>query len=560
MWPHFQVPAKQVMKTKPSEAIRLLSDPDFLDKLFGFAYRRCSTSHEAEDLCSEMILSILKALRQQEDIDHFHAFSWTVARRVYADYCERRRIDQASMVECPDAFENLSSPLHDELIREAEDAERLEQILREITFLSQIYRDVMVMYYLEDKKISAIAKTLGISETTVKQRLFFARNTVQKGVKRMEHKNYTLQPIQLQFIGTGKPIGNDPRVKAERLLSQNLVYLCRKEEKSARELSDALGVPMPYVEEELEIQLHGENGQYGLLQKTERGKYIANILIADVPEYDEANRIYEKHLKAICEVLKKTVEASREKILSFPFLSHQDDPAFVLWPLISRLSWNLAGQVCDRLTSDCFSEVPVPEREFTTVAVAARSNEMCNIGFYGQDGITAKHLCGYSEVFASNMYSDRIDPHFRCGHNISTDPLLILTLRAIGGLEMAVLTEEERETAAKAIECGYLRKAGSRLEPKILVFEQENGAAFEGLLSDFVPAAQPIATDIAKELAEFLRRRIPKHLMGEYRMYNSLIASGRLLHAMVEQCIQDRLLSVPEQRLCAEGVILMVKK
>lgn len=265
----------------------------------------------------------------------------------------------------------------------------------------------------------------------------------------MEHKNYSLQPIGLRFFGTGKPIGNDPRIKAERLLSQNLVYLCRKEEKSTRELSDALGVPMPYIEEKLEIQLHGENGQYGLLQKTESGKYIANILIVDVPEYDEANRIYEKHLEEICAVLKKTVEASREKILSFPFLSRQDDPAFVLWSLISRLSWNLAGLVGDVLTSDSFAEVPVPEREFTTVAVAAGPNEVWSAGFYGCDGISAKHLCGYAEVFASNMYSERIDAHFHCGHNISTDPLLTLTLRAIGGLDMAALIEEERETASR---------------------------------------------------------------------------------------------------------------
>lgn len=76
---------------KRDEAIKLLSDQQFLDKLYAYAYQRCNTSHEAEDLCSDIILTILKALRHSGEIKHFHAFSWTVAHRVYADYCERKR-------------------------------------------------------------------------------------------------------------------------------------------------------------------------------------------------------------------------------------------------------------------------------------------------------------------------------------------------------------------------------------------------------------------------------------------------------------------------------------
>lgn len=44
------------------EAITKLCEKDFLDKLYGFAYKRSNTSFEAEDLSSEIILSIILAL------------------------------------------------------------------------------------------------------------------------------------------------------------------------------------------------------------------------------------------------------------------------------------------------------------------------------------------------------------------------------------------------------------------------------------------------------------------------------------------------------------------
>ena len=50
----------------------------------------------------------------------------------------------------------------------------------------------------------------------------------------MENKNLLLKPVNLAFIGTGNPVGNDPSEKArERLLSQNLIYLCKNEAKTA---------------------------------------------------------------------------------------------------------------------------------------------------------------------------------------------------------------------------------------------------------------------------------------------------------------------------------------
>lgn len=48
-----------------------IEDKLFLDKLYGFAYKRCNHAEEAEDLCSDIILRILKSINQISEIENF---------------------------------------------------------------------------------------------------------------------------------------------------------------------------------------------------------------------------------------------------------------------------------------------------------------------------------------------------------------------------------------------------------------------------------------------------------------------------------------------------------
>ena len=263
---------------KTNEILQLIGEQAFLDKVYQYAYRRCNTSHEAEDLCSDIILAVLSAVRKQENVDNFYAFVWTIARRVYADFAEKRsRAQQTVSIE----NEELSLPAKaneiDQFIEETAQREELRRIFSEIAFLSKAYREVMVLYYLDEMKVADIARKLGISEAAVKQRLFSARNTVRKEVETMSERNLSLKPITFDFMGSGQVTANSPYRNATRTFSQNLIYACKDKAKSAKELSDELGVPMLYVEEELEIQLHGVNGTYGTLRK-QGDKYIANII------------------------------------------------------------------------------------------------------------------------------------------------------------------------------------------------------------------------------------------------------------------------------------------
>ena len=545
---------------KTNEILKLIGDKEFLDKIYQFSYRRCNTSYEAEDLCSDIILAVISAVHKQESIENFYAFVWTVARRVYADFCENRT--KLRQVYCEDALNfELSEKENgiDRLIEKTSDREILKRIFAEIAFLAKAYREVMVLYYLDEMKVKDISKKLNISETTVKQRLFFARNTVRKEVEIMNERNLSLKPVSLAFIGTGNPSGNDPRTKAERILSQNLVYACKDKAKNAKELSDELCVPMPYIEDELEIQLKGENGSYGLLRKM-GDKYISNVIIVENSEFNEAGKIYTKHLDELCEKLKNHLQSHREEFLNFPYLSRQTDLRFILWTLISESVWHLKERVDEILETEFFKEVKQPQRKFTTVCVAIPYGASYSARFYGCDGNETHDFCGYSYVFIRNIYGKRMNRHFYCGQTIANDEKLRLTLKAIGGMDINTLDETQREIAAKAIECGFLRKNGEILEPRIVAIEQKDWENFRNLLCEYYDSIEDIAKEIAEEMYAYMLSHIQKHLLNEYKSYNLLVSGINLLNDLIEKCIAENILTEPEKRVGPEGVLLVVEK
>lgn len=137
---------------------------------------------------------------------------------------------------------------------------------------------------------------------------------------------------------------------------------------------------MPYIEDELEIQLKGENGSYGLLRKM-GDKYISNVIIVENSEFNEAGKIYTKHLDELCEKLKNHLQSHREEFLNFSYLSRQTDLRFILWTLISESVWHLKERVDEILETEYFKEVKQPQRKFTTVGVAIPYGRLTAPGF-----------------------------------------------------------------------------------------------------------------------------------------------------------------------------------
>ena len=281
------------------------------------------------------------------------------------------------------------------------------------------------------------------------------------------HKPVALDKIDYVIWGTGTPAWGDPRNGCTRMFSNHIVWLCHKKPMSASEIAEELNVPTVYVEEELEILRKGENGKYGLLRRLDNGKYAINIVLLDKDVFEKANEIYTERLPKICDTISGYIEEHKAEYLAYPYLNKKVDMNLILWQQISEISRAFSENVQRILKEKHFSDVAEVERPFSVFGYVDNGKHYGG----GQDGTYGENICGLVAVRIDNIYITRIKKHFHCGHNIANDTQLQLTIRAIEGLDINSLSEQEKEHAAKAIEQGYLWRDGEMLYTKILVNE-----------------------------------------------------------------------------------------
>ena len=531
-------------------------DDNLLDKLFGFCYARTNDSYEAEELCSDIIYSLVKTANSDGEIESVYPFIWRVARNVYADFSNNRR-KRAETIYEGDAEEILLGVAEEDTSDDT--AELLTSVYRRIAFLTKAYREVMIMFYIDGLSAAQIAKRQGTSEGAVRQRLFSARQKIKSEVEKMAetyNKPVALDKIDFVIWGAGSPAWGDPRNVCTRMFSNHIVWLCHKKPMSASEIAEELNVPTMYVEEELEILRKGENGKYGFLRRLENGKYALNFILLDKDVFEKANAIYTEQLPKICEIISNYIEEHKAEYLAFPYLNKKVDMNLILWQQVFCIADAFSHCVKCALKKNHFADVEKTDRPFSVFGYVDNGK------YYGGgwDGVDAQNVCGFSNVHLDNIYITRIKKHFSCGLNVSNEPKIQLALRAIEGLDISSLSETEKEHAAKAIECGYLYRDGNMLYTKILV----NALSDRDRLFDISNALQNGYFDadaeiVAAKVAELIKKSVPDYLLGEWRLANNL-ANLPILDSVVECLIEKGVLTPPEDGIGAEGCWMSVEK
>lgn len=543
---------------KQSELLNLI-DRTLLENLYGFCYRRTSDHYESDELCSDILHAYVTAVSRGGAIADPTAFLWKIAHNVYADFSERRRkrAETEAMLD-PDITPDDIPCEDDEEIMALRD-ERLAAIYRQIAFLGRAYRDVMIAFYLDGVSIAEIARREHTSVGAIKQRLFTAREKIKGEVTNMTTTNENamkLQQMNWNVWGTGNPSTGQAAAHCQRQFSQHLVWLCRKQARTAKELSELLCVPMGYVEEELGIQCFGESG-YGMLRKTEDGKYISNVLLFDRAEIAAAHKIYLDRMDALCDIIVKYAEEHMDEYMSYPYLNKTVDKNLVLWRHVKHYESIVECQVEEELDT-AFADVEKPTKRPYSQFVFEQDPDARYWGG-GCDGVGGNDIAGYKYVHLNNLYNSSVQAHFRCGHDIPDDMPLLLAIRAIDGIDVNLLTEDEKEYAAKAIQQGYVYRDSDMLYTKFLCepMDEENSPtkANMGLFAEITP----ICHEIAKELSALLRRIIPAHLLGEYPFAN-MLAGIPVNDSIIETLIAKGLLTAPENGVGAEGMWMQIEK
>ncbi|MBQ8382674.1 MAG: sigma-70 family RNA polymerase sigma factor, partial [Clostridia bacterium] len=248
---------------------------DYFEKLFYFCLKRTGNPTEAEELTSEVSLAILTALRAGTVPLHFSAWVWQIARNCYSHWADRkhRRSETVSGTDLEDFADIASEESVEESVIHSEE---LKLLRRELAFISADYRDVVVAFYIEDRKVSDIARSLQISEGTVKSKLFRSRNLLKEGMNMArEFGSKSYKPENVDFAASGSQPSGLPWSAVQRQIPKNILLEASNNPSTIEELSIELGIAMPYMEEEVGIL------ERATLLKKIGNKYITNFFIQD---------------------------------------------------------------------------------------------------------------------------------------------------------------------------------------------------------------------------------------------------------------------------------------
>ncbi|MBQ8370304.1 MAG: sigma-70 family RNA polymerase sigma factor [Clostridia bacterium] len=286
---------------------------EYMGKLYYFSLRKTSSTADAEDLTQEILTEVTAALAKNNIPDNLNAWIWKIAHNRYsrwADRAHRARQDVSSdEVEIPD-----NTSVEDGVIAR----EERTLLRRELALMTADYREILCAYYFRDRSISEIAADTGLPPGTIKRKLYESRQQIKEGMNMSRtYGTRSFNPENIRYHQNWVPsTGPDGRRLIERLIPQNILLEAYDNPSSLEELSLALGITVPYLEDELKPLL-----EYGLMQKN-GNKYRTGIVILSKIAQDELYDIANAIADRMAPVVKASIEELRGKpcgFLSQPF-------------------------------------------------------------------------------------------------------------------------------------------------------------------------------------------------------------------------------------------------
>jgi RNA polymerase sigma factor (sigma-70 family) len=154
-------------------------------KIYQLVYNMTSNREDAEDLTQDVFVKAYSALEHFKGDSSFYTWVYRIAVNRTINYLKKRRRNQAlSLDDMDQAVER--DPDYVELrsrespVRDATLSELQKKLNEALQTLSEKHRTVVVLHDIQGIQHDEIGRMLGCSEGTVRSRLFYARQELQK--------------------------------------------------------------------------------------------------------------------------------------------------------------------------------------------------------------------------------------------------------------------------------------------------------------------------------------------------------------------------------------------
>lgn len=241
-----------------------------MQKIYIYCVRKLENTAVAEDVASDIIVELLRSYGNIKNDEAVYGYMWGVANNLCKNYL-RRSVREMHEEISEEFVGNIYFSPEESYIKE----EERMLLRRELSLLREKYRRIIISYYMEGNSCEEIAEKYKLSVSNVKQCLFEGRKKLKEGMKQMrEYGELSYAPEKFTMDFWGERSGGYWEL-FERKLPGNIIIAAYENPKTLEELSVALGVGVPYLEDEVEIL-----EKMDLLVK--RGKtYQSNMVVYD---------------------------------------------------------------------------------------------------------------------------------------------------------------------------------------------------------------------------------------------------------------------------------------
>lgn len=484
---------------------------NYMEKVFYFCLRKTGSNTEAEDLTQDIALNVIASLNRGAEPGNFPAWVWQVARNRYAAWAKHRH-DRREAVSDADIGDyeiaDVDGSPGDELIQK----EQLALLRRELAFIRSDYRDIVVAYYIEDRSIRDIALTFSLSETAIKQRLYRTRKTLKEGMDMArEFGIRSYKPEEITFIKSGcEGRFGQPWTIVSHLLYKNIFLEAYENPETSEELALALGIALPYMEDELEFLVREQ------LLRREGGKYVTNFRIISRGEqrarFEASKKIQAPLTEKLCGLIDLYVSCGGAKA-DVSYVGYES----AKWAMLVR-----AFDIIKYSTVDpCEEELPARPDGGAWVLTGYESIDYTEPFFVGQhgSGFNSK-MCGYFSQYKfryKDMYS-------KTPERISADHEYAMSLICTGRAD-----ECGEEDIKKLLKYGYAKTENGRVVPNVVIFNPKAPEVYDDTVAAKLRALRAEMSELVLKAPDIERGYVVEQaLENGWLKYdeNTLVSAG----------------------------------
>lgn len=520
-----------------------------LESILGFSMKRTSNRPDAEDLTQDIIIEIYRSytkLKRYEGVEALEGWMWAIARHTYCRWLNKKNKNNMVYIEGvmdEHLYENADDSTGNEIVKE----EQLNLLRREISMLSKNYRDIIVLYYLNNKTCMEISQMTELPLSTVKWRLHQAKATIKERMENMKiytEKAYAPDNLWVRSMGTFTQPYNNFYVydQIKSLLRQNIVLCTYRKPLVIGEISAELGVPAAYIEEELsslvEEQFISEKGS---------GKYQTDFIIITSDMKESIYPLLEELSCQMAEYFLKEVSKLEKSIRKIRFIGYDKLWEELLWSVIPACSIS------------CY----MPLLEDFVPPMKPHGNSWKLIGFEGtkKDYPWSGDLSTYSYLdgkFTQNIFITN-NLNYRIGF-LDKEEAVFYYNYLTGKIDVQNLKEENKEMAAQLISKGFFIKEADIIRPNIISLTEEQYKSFNTLIS---PAIQYFNGNILYKYAEQISAELKKHVPSAFSEDIDFAAAMLISESLgftLKYLIDKDILKMPEDlSASAKGMYICVK-